>query len=212
MHGRLAATAAGVRTTWPIDTDKFVTAMLLLLVLLICRSTARETPGASSPLTDPETAKVRLTSRTCNCPGAALETNVPLVALTVKSVFVAGVVVAVAMVNVTCAVEPEVRLTDDGDWLAVAPAGKPATVKVTGPTNPAVDVADTVNVADCPWSTVRLEGDSTAEIPAGTLAALTWLPWALLCPLLAARVARVAMGIIATTMASSSARKGGRTR
>ena len=131
---------------------------------------------------------------------------VPLLALTVKSVFVAGVVVAVATVSVTCAVLPDVRLTDDGHWLAVAPAGSPATAKVTGPAKPPVDVAATVNVTDCPWSTVRLEGDSVTLIP---LLSFAWFPCEVPCPLLAARAAT---GTKATTSASISARRGTRVR
>ena len=112
------------------------------------------------------------------------------------------VVVAVAIVKVTCAVLPEPRTTDDGDHAAVAPAGRPVTVNVTGPVKPPVDEADTAKVADCPCSRLRLEGDNATEIPLTTLAVLTDVA---LCPPLAARVAA---GTKATTSASNSARSG----
>ena len=193
----MAAMAAGVRTTWLMETERLVTAMLLFSGLEICNSSDLDTPGASKPFTDPDTPKFRLTSRTCNCPGAALETIVPLPALTVKSVFATGVVVAVPTVSVACAVPPEVRFTDVGAKLAFTPAGNPVVENVTGPVKPPVDVAETVNVVDWPWSTVRLEGDNATVIPKGAFAVLPW-------PLLAASAA---VGTIATKMASSNARR-----
>ncbi|GGJ34182.1 hypothetical protein GCM10010052_33960 [Paenarthrobacter histidinolovorans] len=150
VQGKFAAIAAWVRTTWVMETERLVTAMLLFPGLEICSSTDLETPGASKPFTDPATPNDRLTSRTCNWPGAVLDTIDPPPALTVKSVFAAGVVVAVPTVRTAWAEPPEVRFNDDGATLAVAPAGSPLMVKVTGPVKPPVDVADTVNVVDWP--------------------------------------------------------------